>query len=385
MMTMDRSIPAHQQANTQEAPIHAQLSRLQLQYDVASTLLCDRTANDGLTQVLEIIARSQDWDVAIAWLADGEQLRYQCMWADPAVNVGPLLAQSLSISFKNSTGLLRTVLDTESAAWLDTVAGESACPRVKAASAIGLTQAMAFPLRCGEALYGVIELSRRTAAAPDDEAVKSFSALSTDIGQFLEARRFESWLWAKHAGMPATERIARPVNWEYSEPLALHDDLTGLANRTLLMERGNRALLRAERHGNTIAVLFADLDFFRIVNERHGHVVGDALLKLVAERLGACVRASDTVTRLSNDEFIILLPEVADADDVDIVAKKIIAELSRPFLIDDLELSVEVSMGISRFPHDGLDMPTLLRRADECLQEVKRDGGNAYRVCSEAG
>jgi diguanylate cyclase (GGDEF)-like protein len=381
MTKMDRGMPAAQQANTEIAPVHAVLRRLQLQYDVASTLLCDRTANDGLLQVVEIIARSQGWDLGIAWLADGEQLRYQCMWADPAINAGPLLAQSLSISFKNSTGLLHTVLDTESAAWLDTAAGESACPRVRAASTAGLTCAMAFPLRCGEALYGVIELSRRTAAAPDQEAVKTFSALSTDIGQFLEARRFETWLWAKHAGMPPAERLARPVNWDYSEPLALHDDLTGLANRTLLMERGNRALLRAERHGSTIAVLFADLDFFHTVNARHGQMVGDALLKLVAERLGACVRASDTVTRLSNDEFIILLPEITNADDVVIVANKIGTELSRPFLIDGLELCVDISMGISRFPHDGLDMPTLLRRADECLQDVKRDGGNGYRVC----
>ncbi|HUH59049.1 MAG TPA: sensor domain-containing diguanylate cyclase [Candidimonas sp.] len=383
MTPTDRGMPAARQASMEEAPLNAVIRRLQLQYDVASTLLWDRTANDGLMQVVEIIARNQGWDVGIAWLADGEQLRYQCMWGDPAVNVGPLLAQSLSISFKSSTGLLRSVLDTDTAAWSDTVAADSACPRIRAASAAGLTNAMAFPLRCGEALYGVIELSRRGAAAPDGEAVAAFSALSTDIGQFLEARRFESWLWAKHAGMPPAERIARPVNWDYSEPLALHDDLTGLANRTLLMERGNRALLRAERHGNTIAVLFADLDFFRAVNELHGHMVGDALLKLVAERLGACVRASDTVTRLSNDEFIILLPEITDADDVAIVAKKIISELSRPFLIDALELFVDVSMGISRFPHDGLDMPTLLQRADECLQDVKRDGGNGYRVCSE--
>lgn len=155
------------------------------------------------------------------------------------------------------------------------------------------------------------------------------------------------------------------------EQLALCDGLTGLANRTLLTKRADQALVQAKRHGRHLAVLFADLNRFKEVNDLYGHAVGDELLKLVARRLVNCVRAGDTIARLGGDEFVVLLPEVKDAGHVLFVVEKIIRSLDQPFFVGTLPLSIGATVGIARYPEDGLDMPALLRHADEDLYRRK--------------
>lgn len=174
---------------------------------------------------------------------------------------------------------------------------------------------------------------------------------------------------------------------EYEEKLrqaALHDPLTGLPNRTLFMERGNRALLLSERHDQGVTVIFIDLDHFKRVNDAYGHDIGDLLLMQVAERLVGCVRASDTVARLGGDEFVILLPEVSDTDKLVIVADKIMLALTEPFQFDALDHEIEIScsIGIARHPVDGADMISLLQSADESLYSVKQSGRNTYSFSS---
>ena len=167
--------------------------------------------------------------------------------------------------------------------------------------------------------------------------------------------------------------ISRQKEYEARlQQMAWYDDLTGVANRSLLIERGNRALLHAERHDTVVALLFVDLDRFKAVNDTYGHAAGDELLRQVAERLCICVRASDTVARLGGDEFIVLLPEVTEENGASVVADKIQRALSEPFLIDGHHVGIGASIGIAHYPQDGLDMPTLLQQADEGLYRVKR-------------
>ena len=156
------------------------------------------------------------------------------------------------------------------------------------------------------------------------------------------------------------------------QQMAWYDDLTGVANRALLIERGNRALLQAERHDTIVALLFVDLDKFKVVNDTWGHAAGDELLRQVAERLCICVRASDTVARIGGDEFVVLLPEVTEENGATVVAEKIQQTMDEPFLIDGQDVAIGVSIGIAHYPQDGLDMPTLLQQADEGLYRVKR-------------
>jgi diguanylate cyclase (GGDEF)-like protein/PAS domain S-box-containing protein len=156
--------------------------------------------------------------------------------------------------------------------------------------------------------------------------------------------------------------------------LAQHDFLTELPNRMLLNDRLTQAIASAYRHGKSLALLFLDVDHFKRVNDSLGHASGDQLLRSIARRLAACVRGSDTVSRQGGDEFVILLSEVARAEDVASTAAKILAAVSAPHVIDAQELHVTVSMGISVYPADGADAETLIRNADLALFNSKACG-----------
>jgi diguanylate cyclase (GGDEF)-like protein len=162
--------------------------------------------------------------------------------------------------------------------------------------------------------------------------------------------------------------------------LALHDPLTGLPNRRLLLDRLAHALTVARRQRTETAVLFLDLDGFKAVNDSFGHDVGDALLEAVAERLAKGRRSSDTVARIAGDEFVVVLDHLRDARDVEQVAREIIDALSRPYALGSTTARIGTSVGWAVYPHDGLEAAVLMRRADTALYAAKRGGkGRAER------
>lgn len=157
--------------------------------------------------------------------------------------------------------------------------------------------------------------------------------------------------------------------------MALHDALTGLPNRTLLVDRLEQNILQAERLGGRLTTLFIDLDNFKTVNDSLGHNAGDTLLKTVADRMVASVRASDTVARLGGDEFVILLVDKAGvAADVTPILEKIRAAIAEPILIEDQQFQVTCSIGAATFPGDGADANVLLLNADIAMYEAKENG-----------
>ena len=164
--------------------------------------------------------------------------------------------------------------------------------------------------------------------------------------------------------------------------LAHYDALTKLPNRTLLLDRLEQALTHAQRNRSALALLFADLDRFKFVNDTLGHDAGDMLLQEVAARLKACMRSNDTVSRQGGDEFVMLLPVIAAKKDAAIVAKKAIAALNAPFFIHGQELHIGASIGIGCFPDDGRDQQTLLKNADIAMYRAKELGRNTYRFYS---
>ncbi|HWZ55324.1 MAG TPA: EAL domain-containing protein [Verrucomicrobiae bacterium] len=161
--------------------------------------------------------------------------------------------------------------------------------------------------------------------------------------------------------------------------LARHDVLTGLPNRLLLNDRLTQAISLARRNHSQLAVLFLDLDGFKHINDSLGHSVGDQLLQSVAERLSACVRKSDTVSRQGGDEFVILLSEVAHAADAAIIAAKINAELKKGQRISNHRLRISASIGLSTYPNDGESAETLIKNADTAMYDAKQSGRNKYR------
>lgn len=166
--------------------------------------------------------------------------------------------------------------------------------------------------------------------------------------------------------------------------MAYHDNLTGLPNRLLFHDRLAQALIAARREKRNCAVIFMDLDRFKPVNDTYGHRIGDAVLRLVAERIRSCVRGSDTVARIGGDEFTVLLPVVAGAGDVEKVMQKIEAELSKPFEANGRRIELGVSAGIAIYPDHGKDGMTLLDAADDAMYCAKLSNEATYCMASRS-
>ena len=162
------------------------------------------------------------------------------------------------------------------------------------------------------------------------------------------------------------------------EYLATHDTLTGLPNRSLFSDRLRHALSLAKRSSNYVAVMFIDLDDFKSVNDVFGHEMGDQVLKRVAKMLKNCVRESDTVARLSGDEFTLAVENIIKPEDAVAIAQKILSELSEPIREDGQQITITASIGISIFPTHGEDEVSLLKKADAAMYQVKKTSKNNF-------
>jgi diguanylate cyclase (GGDEF)-like protein/PAS domain S-box-containing protein len=178
--------------------------------------------------------------------------------------------------------------------------------------------------------------------------------------------------------------------------LAYYDGLTNLPNRVFFLENLRLALASAQRHGRTLALLFLDLDDFKQINDTMGHLIGDRLLQGVATRLkgilrrsdpiarGAAIPGTDLVGRIGGDEFIVAAGEIAREEHAAIVARRILDSLAEPFRLEEHDVRIGASVGISLFPNDGTDGETLLRNADLAMYHAKESGGNCYQFFDEA-
>lgn len=165
--------------------------------------------------------------------------------------------------------------------------------------------------------------------------------------------------------------------------MATHDDLTGLPNRHLLQDRIQQAITYNMRNNQQMAVMFIDLDHFKIINDTLGHDIGDLLLKEVSERLKTCVRKQDTVSRQGGDEFIVVLHTIANNLDAGTVAQKILDALMKPYPLNGKELHIGGSVGIASFPEDGNDVSTLLKHSDVAMYHAKASGRNNYQFFTQ--
>ena len=167
------------------------------------------------------------------------------------------------------------------------------------------------------------------------------------------------------------------------ESLALHDALTGLPNRRLLMDRLASAIAHARRNKRTMAVMYLDLDGFKQINDTLGHAAGDTLLSMVAARLLAAVRQEDTVARMGGDEFVIALWELSHAGGVANLVSKVVQAVSQPYSIQGRGVNMTVSVGVGIYPMHGAEGEVLIKSADLALYEAKRTGKNNYRIAAQ--
>ncbi len=165
---------------------------------------------------------------------------------------------------------------------------------------------------------------------------------------------------------------------EQLQYMATHDLLTNLPNRFLFNDRLDQAVAKAKRGNRRFAVLFLDLDGFKEVNDRFGHQKGDVTLQQVAERLKGCLRGSDTLARLGGDEFSLILEDIQETRSAATVPQKLLAALAAPFYLDDNEITITASIGVSLYPDDGDVTELLLKKADTAMYQAKELGGNTF-------
>ena len=235
----------------------------------------------------------------------------------------------------------------------------------KAAIEVGLAAAFTFPLRHDDSRLGALDLYRDTPGELDAHDMDAAQTLADVAAAYLlNAKARED-----------AHRTSRRLHH-----LSMHDPLTGLPNRLLFEERIEHAALRAKRSHTNAAVLFADLDHFKQVNDTHGHHAGDELLRAVAQRLRGLLRPGDTLARFSGDEFVILCEDLSSPADVDGLAARVNNTMGKPFSLAAAEVSVTASVGIA-FAGPGEDISNhLVVEADRAMYAVKHNGRGGHKI-----
>jgi diguanylate cyclase (GGDEF)-like protein len=233
------------------------------------------------------------------------------------------------------------------------------------AVALGLAAVFTFPLRQGPNRLGALDLYRDTPGRLSVEEMGTAQTLADVTSAYLVNAQGRADL---------EEASAR------SHERAVHDALTGLPNRILLLERIEHAIVRSGRSRKVVAVLFIDLDDFKKVNDAHGHQVGDELLLAVAERISVALRPADTLARLSGDEFVILCEELDEVVQVETIASRIVDALAKPFSLSVADISISASVGIAFAGQTNHDPEQLLHAADVAMYQIKRSGGANYQI-----
>ncbi len=285
-----------------------------------------------------------------------------------------IIRPSIDPDAPGEPGIAGHAMRTKRPAVLDDFANHPHAVQREEAFARGYRSAISLPLVVEDRAVGVMSLYATELGVFDDEEIKLLNELSGDVSFALEY-------------VEKRKRL---------EHLANYDTLTGVANRNLLNDRLAQALAQAHRPKYMVAVALLDLDHFRLINDSRGHRTGDELLKIVASRLRACIRESDTLARLGGDEFVLILPGQTDVVTVSRVVERIsnrmatdsrvveilqriLDALSEPMLAGDRELRLTCSIGVSLYPQDGEDPEALLRNAAAALSRAKQLGRKNFQ------
>jgi diguanylate cyclase (GGDEF)-like protein/PAS domain S-box-containing protein len=323
-----------------------------------------QTVEDAIPLVLQTMGESFGFVYGARWLIDRPNLLLRCAetWNDAAPELTRFREHSKARVERpdKAKGLIRRVWDTEQAVWLADIAADEGLDRREAALEAGLRSAFAFPITVGGELYGVLELFSPELRSPDESVFEVARAVSSHIGQFIARKQAER-------------------NLQF---VASHDALTGLCNRSMFSQRLQQALAQAHRHKRQLAVLFIDLDGFKLINDMLGHDAGDVLLADLANRLRVCMREGDTIGRMGGDEFVVLIEGYAEENQLIEVARKVLETVSAAFLLRDGEYHVTASIGIAAYPQDGEDAADLLKNADIAMYRAKEQGKNNYQFHS---
>ena len=337
--------------------------RQKLQNTITLMLAEAERVDEIIPRLIQELCEHWGW-VAGARRLVGEDklLRHKEYWCLPVPAIETFMRQSAERvdSVGENAGLLRRVWATSQPAWLGDISQDPTFARGSQALAAGLHSAFAFPIMVGGEFFGVIELFGREVRPYDAEVAAFAQNVGSQLGQFIARKQAES-------------------NLTFS---ANHDALTSLPNRFMFNERLTQALARAQRQNKKVAVLFIDLDRFKVINDTLGHDAGDRLLIELATQLRGCLRENDTIARQGGDEFVVLVEDINDANQVTGVAQKILETVAEAHVLGGQEFHITASIGISVYPDEGADVQALLKNADIAMYRAKEAGKNNFQFYS---
>lgn len=315
------------------------------------------------SRCLEKVCALTGWPLGQAWFVNENENVLLCSSSHYSdMPMSDFRRACLKLRLPRGVGLPGQVWERLAPVWVEDLSKAKDLPRAEMALNAGLKAAIAFPIWDGKKLIAIFEFFSPGILTPDRPLLGVFEKLGLHLAIVFQRK------WEQEA-----------VRHQ-----AYHDVLTGLPNRVLFKDRITQALAHASRNKQRLAVLFLDLDRFKIVNDTRGHQVGDELLQDVAARLNKAMREMDTIARLGGDEFMVLLPEIDQVEDAAKVAQKILNAFAPSFDIQGHPFHITTSIGISLYPHDGEDAQSLMKNADIALYRAKEKGRNNYQLYTPA-
>jgi diguanylate cyclase (GGDEF)-like protein/PAS domain S-box-containing protein len=336
--------------------------RLHMEHAVTRVLAEADSTQSGLQGVMRAICEAEGWDCARVYLIDERAgvLRFSEAWGIDHEGVRSFIERTRDMVFAPGQGLAGRSWQTGEPVWSGDISADPRAIR-RFASDYGMRGSFILPLLSAGKTLGVAAFASRVVREPDARLLEAAGVVGSQVGQFLIRKQAE----------------------EAVRFVATHDELTKLPNRVMFGQRLEHAISQAARHGRRrLAVLFLDLDRFKVINDTMGHDVGDAVLREVARRLSDSLRASDTVARLGGDEFVVLLEELSDPMYVTAVAHKLLLALAQPVVLGGREYHVTASIGASAYPDDSVDAQALLKNADIAMYRAKEHGRNTFQFYS---
>lgn len=345
--------------------------RERLGYALTEYLVGTHTLPDAIANVIQLICRNLGWEWGAYWRMEDErgdgqgQLRCRHFWHPPDRELEQFSAVSAGLGVSPGEGLVGRVWATGQAEWVEDMSTDARFLRRGSAQMCGLWSGYVFPVTYAsddgeQHRPGVLEFYSSLARQPDAQLPK----VSTTIGALI----------AQTAQRLETEAVIRR--------LAQVDEMTELDNRGYFYAQLNHHCALSQRQGRRFALMFIDLDRFKPINDAFGHEAGNAVLQGFARRLQALAPPPARVGRLGGDEFAVLLPDSGDDEALAALVDGVLDAASRPFVYENVALNVSASVGVSRFPENGLTGPELLRSADAAMYRVKQNGRNGCNVFS---
>ena len=335
---------------------------LRLEHVVARSLSEADSASEALKAVIRAICETQSWECGryFSWDDGTGLLAFSEFWHVPETALEIFIEKSRVLTYAPGAGLVGQAFQSGQPLWVTDLATD---PRAKAGIArdAGMHGAFLFPVVSEGKPIGALVFHSREVREPEDRLLQAVRVIGGQIGQFVQRKRAE-------------ERV---------QHMATHDALTALPNRMMFGQLLNHEIQVAQRYRRSFAVMFIDLDRFKIVNDTLGHEAGDKLLQEVSTRFKDCLRASDVVSRLGGDEFVVLLQEVTNAEQITIAARKLLSAAMKPIVVQGQECRVTASIGICMYPADAQDEQSLMKNADIAMYLAKEQGKNNFQFFSE--